>query len=71
MEEPLLQPIAHGRWAARRGGYAVHGATKEEALKHLYEAEEDRRHSALLPPWRDRMRETITGDNTAEDYDNK
>ncbi len=32
-----------GGWAARAGGWAVHGATQEEATQRFYAAEEVRR----------------------------
>ena len=33
-----------GGWAARAGGWAVHGATKEEAMQRFEAAEEMRRN---------------------------
>jgi len=38
MENPRLTPIKAG-WAARGNGWAVHGKTREEALRLFQEAE--------------------------------
>lgn len=48
---PILQPIYGGRWAAHGDGWAVHGATKEEALENYRKAEQRHRELLALPPW--------------------
>ena len=48
--EPELMPIANG-WAAYGDGWAVHGATREEALENYRKAEQRHNEILALPPW--------------------
>ena len=48
MTQPRLGEIKGG-WAAYGDGWAVHGATKEEALKRYREAEERHREIDARP----------------------
>ena len=49
-KEPELFPIANG-WAAYGDGWAVHGATREEAIEKYRKAEQRRREILAMPPW--------------------
>ncbi len=51
--EPELRPIKNG-WAAYGDGWAVHGATREEAIQKYREAEEWHRMIDALPYWYER-----------------
>jgi len=50
-KDPELFPIANSRWAAHGDGWAVHGATREEALENYWKAEQRRREILAMPPW--------------------
>jgi hypothetical protein len=49
-EYPLLEPIYGGKWAARGDGWAVHGATREEAIENYHKAEFKHQEIAARPP---------------------
>ncbi len=50
VEEPRLRPIKGG-WAASGDGWAVHGATQEEALQKFRRAVEQYREIISRPYW--------------------
>jgi hypothetical protein len=59
MSEPRLSEIVNG-WAAIGDGWAVRGATREEAVRKFREAEERHRRIMARPPpgeWEGRCRE--------------
>ena len=50
MIEPMLIEIAQG-WSAHGDGWAVHGATREEAIAKYWEAARRRQEILAMPPW--------------------
>ncbi len=48
--EPLVTQSFNG-WDAHGNGWAVHGATKEEALENYWKAEQRRREILAMLPW--------------------
>ena len=54
-KEPELFPILNG-WAAHGDGWAVHGATREEALENYRKAEQRRREILAMPPWYEQVK---------------
>lgn len=50
-QEPrLVQQISDG-WQAHGDGWAVYGATQEEALKNYWKAVQRHKEILALPPW--------------------
>lgn len=49
-EKPELRPIKNG-WAASGKGWAVHGATQEEALENFYQADQEHKRIDARPYW--------------------
>jgi len=48
--EPVLVPIYNG-WSAHGDGWAVHGVTREEAIRNYWVTEERHREILGMPPW--------------------
>jgi len=52
--EPALRPIKSG-WAASGKGWAVHGATREDATARFYEAVRQHRMIEARPYWYEQL----------------
>ena len=52
--EPVLAPIKSG-WAALGDGWAVHGRTREEAVRKYEEAKQRHRDIDARPLWYERQ----------------
>jgi hypothetical protein len=64
-KEPELFPITNG-WAAHGDGWAVHGATREEALENYRKAEQRRHEILAMPPWYEQVKmQSVGGDMCA------
>jgi len=48
--EPELYPIVNG-WAAYGDGWAVRGATREEAIENYWKAVKRHQEILAMPPW--------------------
>lgn len=61
-EEPRLRPIKGG-WAASGRGWAVHGATREEAAQRFHAAVEQHRVIAARPYWYEAIQSLMRPDS--------
>lgn len=64
LEKPHLRPIKNG-WAASGRGWAVHGATREEATERFYEAERIHRKIEVRPFWGEWLQSLIVDEKVS------
>ena len=61
--EPVLVQLYNG-WAAHGDGWAVHGATREEAIENYWQAEERHREILAMPPWHEQAEIQVEQEDT-------
>ena len=57
--EPTVVQIYEG-WAAHGDGWAVHGATQEEAIENYWKAVQRHKEILALPPWYKQVEAQLT-----------
>ena len=58
-QEPMLTQTFNG-WDAHGDGWAVHGATREEAIENYWKAVQRRQEILAMPPWYKQVEEQST-----------